>query len=170
MTQLPPSILWKGALARSGSENTGLAPHTYPRVSRRQIKWLPLSSSVPLWGKRRERRTVPSLQLDATIIFQFHYNLILSHDETDMPTNALAALHSKQPVTKPTDMRNRASGSNLYQALAFHPYRSTCVCIDATRVHRTLLEGAAVLLKQVWGSSHRTTRLLSEGFILLGSN
>lgn len=81
-----PLFCGKAALARSGVRIQGSHLIHTPGWAE-DIKWLPLSSSVPLWGNRREIRTVPALQLDATIIFQFHYNLILSHDETDMPTN-----------------------------------------------------------------------------------
>lgn len=49
----------RSALARSGGQKTWLTPHTHPGVRRRQIMWPPLSSSVPLWGNKRERRTVP---------------------------------------------------------------------------------------------------------------
>lgn len=75
MTQLPPSILWKGALARSGSENTGLAPHTYPRVSRRHKVAAAVKFCATLGQKKRETNSpFPSVGRDNNFSVSLQFN------------------------------------------------------------------------------------------------
>lgn len=167
MTPLLPTVLWQGRFGKIRSENPGLAPHTHPRVSRRHKVAAAVKFCATLGQQKRDTNSpCPSVGRNNNFSVSLQFNSLSWWN--GHANQSLAALHSSQLPSQQT-WETEPQGQTCTR-LWLHPYRSTCVCSDATRVHRTLLEGAAVLLKQVRGSSHRTTRPLSEGFILLGSN
>lgn len=110
MSPPPLSSLERPGLARSGRGNAWLPPHMHPRVRRR---WMKVQSSVPLLENRRVMGTLPSLQLDATVIFQCHWNLLPSHDEADVSAKhwlPQAADSYQADRHLCSQIRNRASG------------------------------------------------------------